>query len=133
MTRKNLTKLGIVDEYEFSRPITTSIPKVLSTLAGIRYVLNDPLKFNITYEYDLDLLTKGYGLMRDADKQLVWRSLFPSQAAAEELIGWYKEKMSALIKEKSISYDGVRGKYVDIVGNVLNLTAMHFAADRLVS
>lgn len=44
VTRKNLTKLGIVDAYEFTRPISIPVPKILNTLSGIRYVFSDQTK-----------------------------------------------------------------------------------------
>lgn len=141
VTHQNLTKLGIVDKYDFARPVAQPIPKVLNTLTGIRYVFNDSTKFNQTYKADMELLTDGYGFMltfddykrHETDKQLVWHALFPNKDAVDKSIQWYKEKTVAMLKQYSYSYDGVPGTYVDIIKNVVNLVSVHWAADKLVS
>lgn len=69
----------------------------------------------------------------DMDNQLVSHTLFPNKDSVGKLVEWYKEKTNSLIKQKSLSYDGVPGKYIDIIKNVINLAAIHFAADKLVS
>ena len=71
VTRKNLTKLGIAGQYNFDRPKAQPIPKVVDTLQGIRYVFNDPIKYNTIYGDDMRLLTDGYGfflVFEDAQK-----------------------------------------------------------------
>lgn len=73
----SLTRLGLVDQYTFNRPIPAPIPKVLSTFTGIKYVFNDPSRFPTVY--DMKGLGNGYGFMlvfdgatkHDADKALV--------------------------------------------------------------
>lgn len=67
------------------------------------------------------------------DNQLVSHTLFPNKDSVGKLVEWYKEKTNSLIKQKSLSYDGVPGKYIDVIKNVINLAAIHFAADKLVS
>lgn len=61
VTKENLTRLGIVDQYDFVRPKPKPIPIVLDTLQGIRYVFNDFQKYKQTYDYDMKMLTRGYG------------------------------------------------------------------------
>ena len=76
-TKKNLENLGIVDQYLLPRPKPRPIPKVVDTLTGIRYVFNDPIKFNTTYGDDMRLLTGGYGffLVFEDEKKSAFFSL----------------------------------------------------------
>lgn len=69
----------------------------------------------------------------ERDNQLVLRTLFPNKDSVGKLVEWYKETTISLIKQKSLSYDGVPGKYIDIIKNVISLAAIHFAADKIVS
>ncbi|KAH8111877.1 heme peroxidase [Phellopilus nigrolimitatus] len=139
VTFQNLTKLGIAEKYDFNRPKTTPIPKVLNTLTGIRYVFNDFKKFHQIYEADMKMLTDGYGFMltfddqktHSVDKALVWHALFPSKDSVGQYVEWYKGKTRDLLKQKSFQYDGVPGTYVDIIKDVINLISVHWAADKL--
>lgn len=142
VTKQNLTKLGYADKYDYRRPIAQPIPKVLSTLTGIRYVFDRPRKYNQIYTENMNLLTRGYGFMltfdndkekHDRDRAFCWHALVPDQAAMAEYTQWFKEKTTSLLKEKQFSYDGVPGTYVDIVRDVINLVSVHWAAEKLVS
>ena len=42
VTKQNLTKLNMLQGYDFSRPKPTPVPTVLNTFTGIRQVFNDP-------------------------------------------------------------------------------------------
>jgi len=138
-TQKNLTKLKVADQYDFTRPKPQPLPKVLSTLTGIRNVFNDSTRFKVIYGPDMRLLTKGYGFFlvfddeetHAADKAILMHALFPDTSALANYTAWYKQKTLDLIKEKSITYDGVPGTYVDIVKDVINLVSVHWAADKL--
>jgi linoleate 10R-lipoxygenase len=44
---------------------------------------------------------------------------------------WYRDSVIQKIKERSWTYEGVPGTYIDIV-NVINATSVHWAADRMV-
>ncbi|KIJ45873.1 hypothetical protein M422DRAFT_226935 [Sphaerobolus stellatus SS14] len=138
-TKNNLTKLGVADNYDFARPKPQPVPKVLRTLTGIRYVFDDFNRFKVIYGQDMGMLTNGYGFFltfdeektHTADKVICVHALFPDRDTVADHIEWYKKKTTDLIAEKSFSYDGVPGKYVDIVQNVINLVSVHWAADKL--
>ena len=140
VTRKNLTNLGIADKYDYSRPKATPVPKVLNTLTGIRYVFDDFQRFHQIYTADMEMLTNGYGFLlnfddkkkHDTDLAMVWHALFPDQQTVSSFVDWYKQTTVDMIKQKSIQFDGVAGKRVDIVRNVINLVSVHWAADKLV-
>lgn len=77
--QESLTRQGIANQYTFTRPVATCVPKVLNTFTGIKYVFNDPARFKTVY--DMNGLGDGYGFMlnfdepakHDADKALVRR------------------------------------------------------------
>lgn len=64
--KDSLTKQGLVAHYTFDRPVAARPPKVLNTFTGIKYVFNDPTRFNSAY--DLKGLGSGYGYFLAFDK-----------------------------------------------------------------
>ncbi|THH01371.1 hypothetical protein EW026_g1293 [Hermanssonia centrifuga] len=144
-TKKNLTKLKVADQYDFSRPKPKPIPKVVDTIAGIRHVFNDFNKFKVIYGPDMLNLTEQYGFFlvfdeqekHQRDKALLLHSLFPTKDKMAAYVDFYKNKTAALIKEYSYVIDtGDKTKpptmRVDIVRNVVNLISVHWVADYLV-
>ncbi|KAF7358979.1 Heme peroxidase [Mycena sanguinolenta] len=135
--KDSLTKQGIAANYTFQRPVPTPQPKVLNTFTGINYVFNDPLRFPTVY--DMKGLGNGYGFMlcfdqaikHDPDRALALHALFPTEASLSQYRAWYRDQVTQLIKERSWKYDGVPGNYVEVVRNVINVTSVRWAADRL--
>ncbi|KAJ3760774.1 heme peroxidase [Lentinula raphanica] len=136
--KDSLTRQKIADRYTFTRPVPAKIPKVLNTFTGIKTVFNDPARFHTAYE--MSGLGNGYGFMlafdadvkkHDADKALALHALFPTQDSLDSYRRWYRENAIQRIKERSWVYDGVPGNYIDIVNDVINVTSVHWAADRL--
>jgi hypothetical protein len=64
--KDSLTKQGIATRYTFDRPTASPIPKVLNTFTGIKYVFNDPARFNNVYE--MKALGDGYGFILSFDE-----------------------------------------------------------------
>jgi linoleate 10R-lipoxygenase len=56
--KESLTKRGIADQYTYTRPVTTRIPKVLNTFTRIKYVFDDSTRF-----HDMSGLGNGYRFM----------------------------------------------------------------------
>ncbi|KAJ7785469.1 heme peroxidase [Mycena olivaceomarginata] len=131
--KDSLTKQGIAANYTFDRPVPAPQPKVLSTFTGIKYVFNDPMRFPTVY--DMKGLGNGYGFMlcfdQSAKQSQALHALFPTEASLGQYRNWYRDSVTQLIKERSWKYDGVAGNYVDIVKSVINVTSVHWAADRL--
>ncbi|KAJ6476780.1 heme peroxidase [Mycena vitilis] len=135
--KKSLTAQGIAANYTFDRPSPAPVPKVLNTFTGIKYVFNDSARFHTVY--DLSGLGNGYGFMlsfeqaakHDPDHALAMHAIFPTNSSLDQYRTWYRDSVSKFIKERSWKYDGVSGNYVDIVKNVINVAAVHWAADRL--
>ncbi|OBZ79068.1 Psi-producing oxygenase A [Grifola frondosa] len=139
VTRQNLTKLGLVDQYSFERPVAKPAHKTVETLPGIQSVLGDVKKFQTPYGENMRALTKGVGFFaafdektaRDKDQAAVLNALFPNQDSSTQCAFWFREKVQALIKESSFKLDGVAGTRVDIVGNVINLAPVYWVAELL--
>ncbi|KAI0783170.1 heme peroxidase [Abortiporus biennis] len=144
-TRKNLTKLakkGIiknVDDYSFSRPKVQGIPKLVTTLQGIRYVTGNNDKFKTVTGENMKLCTQGYGnvltfddkVPHDRDLREALHAIFPDEKTIDGYITWFKQKTAEFIGSKSYKLDGTAGTRVDIVQNVINLVFVHWAADYL--
>lgn len=89
----------------------------------------------------MEALTQGYGFMltfdddlrHNADRKMVWHALFPDKKVYDETVEWYKKTTAQLLAEKSFEYEGVPGRCVDIITDVVNLVSVHWAADKLVS
>ncbi|TFK63858.1 heme peroxidase [Pluteus cervinus] len=135
--KESLTRQGTVARYTFNRPVTAVVPKVLNTFTAIKTVFNDPAKFHTVYE--MQALGNGYGFMlifdvpakHDPDRALALHALFPTTQSLDDYNKWYKDSVTQKIKDKSWTYKGVSGNYVDIVTDVINATSVHWAADRL--
>ncbi|KAF4623505.1 hypothetical protein D9613_002388 [Agrocybe pediades] len=131
--KKSLTKQGIQDKYTFDLPIPQPVPKILNTLTGIRNVFNDSTKFNVIYEkfgYGSILMFDDIG-QHDKDRQMIMHAIFPDKASVTEWANYFAKMVSNKIKESSFSYDGVPGKYVDIVKGVLYPAVAHVSAERI--
>ncbi|TFK63860.1 heme peroxidase [Pluteus cervinus] len=135
--KDSLTKQGTVAQYTFNRPATAVVPKVLNTFTAIKTVFNASTKFHTVYE--MQALGNGYGFMlifddpgkHDPDRTLALHALFPTTQSLDDYNKWYKDSVTQKIKDKSWTYNGVSGNYVDIVTDVINATSVHWAADRL--
>ncbi|THV00228.1 heme peroxidase [Dendrothele bispora CBS 962.96] len=135
--KPSLEKQGLVGDYNFDRPVPAKIPKVLNTFTGIKYAFSDPSKFHVLY--DLSGLGNGYGNVlgfddpkkHDDDHAWAVRAMFPNKSSMDEYRKWYHDSIQQKIKEKSWSFSGLPGNYVDIVNDVINVVAVHWAADRI--
>ncbi|KAF9257706.1 heme peroxidase [Marasmius fiardii PR-910] len=135
--KDSLTRQGTADQYTFTRPVPAVPVKVLNTFTGINYVFNNSTQFPVVY--DMKGLGNGYGFMltfdqaakHDTDKNLVIHALFPDNTSLDSYTKWYKDGVTQRIAAKSFTYDGVPGKYIDIVNDVVNDAAIHWAADLL--
>ena len=131
--KESLKKQKLDKKYTFDPPVAARIPKVLNTFTGIKTLFNDPAKFKVIYE------KYGYGSIlmfdeiakHDNDKKLVLHALFPDKDSLTQHAAWIKEKTKAKIAERAWSYPNVKGKYVDIVKDVINAVSCHVTADKL--
>ncbi|KAF9258714.1 heme peroxidase [Marasmius fiardii PR-910] len=135
--KESLTRQGKADQYTFTRPVPVVPVKVLNTFTGINHVFGNPTQFPVVY--DMKGLGNGYGFLltfdegakHEKDKTLILRALFPDKSSLDTYAKWYRDGVTERIATKSFIYDGVPGKYVDIVHDVINNAAIHWAADLL--
>ncbi|PPQ85481.1 hypothetical protein CVT25_006638 [Psilocybe cyanescens] len=130
----SLTRQGLQDKYSFNHPATLPVPKVLNTLTGIRTVFSDPARFKVIYE------KFGYGSIlmfddpkqHDSDRAIVLHALWPDVKSIDSYAAFFAAQIKAQINQKAWSYaNGVPGKYVDIVKDVIYPTVAHVAAELL--
>ncbi|KAF7300907.1 Heme peroxidase [Mycena kentingensis (nom. inval.)] len=134
---ESLTRMGIADQYTFDRPTPARVPVVLHDFTAINYVFSDPARFKNVY--DMKDIGNGYGFLlgfdepkkHDPDLALALHGLFPTQGSMSDYRVWYREKIGNLVEDRSFALDGARGRFVDIVRNVVNVAAIHWATDKL--
>ncbi|CAL1694713.1 unnamed protein product [Somion occarium] len=139
-SHQTLTKLKVVEKYTFKRTLPQPIPKTVNTMVGLRHVFSKPDIYKTTYGEDMRNLTNGFGFMLVFDdgakhnwyRKEVIRALFPDHDTCNGYVAWYKAKTQELLQEYSYKIDGVPGTRVDIVRNVINLVAVHWASGWLV-
>lgn len=72
VTRQNLTRLGIFDQYtdyDGKRPTPQPVPRIVDTVAGIQYVLKNPKKYSNPYTKDMATITGGYESLLSFDEE----------------------------------------------------------------
>ncbi|KAI3616961.1 heme peroxidase [Moniliophthora roreri] len=134
---ESLTRLQLADKYTFERPKPAPVVKVLNTMQAIKYVFSKPTEYPVVY--DMKGLGGGYGFMltfdeatkHDADRNLALHALFPTKDSLNEYRKWYRDQVTLRIRERSWKYDGVPGRFVDIVNDVINSTSIAWASERL--
>ncbi|KAF8901487.1 heme peroxidase [Gymnopilus junonius] len=127
-----LNRQGIASKYAFDPPATIPVAKVLNTFAGIKTVFNDPTSFKTIYEK----VGSGSMLMNDTpqhdkDKAWVMHSLFPDKKALNDHSAFFVSVIKSKLNEKVWGYEGLPGKFVDIVKDVVYPAAAHVAAEKL--
>ncbi|KAG6815996.1 hypothetical protein H0H87_009602, partial [Tephrocybe sp. NHM501043] len=131
--KDSLTKQGTASKYNFDHPTPLPIPKVLNTFTGIKTVWNDPQRFKVAYE------RVGYGSalvcdepkQHDADRAMILHALFPEKESLNQYAVWVSGAIKEKIEQRSWKYTNVSGNYVDIVKDIVNAVAAHWAAEKL--
>lgn len=84
----------------------------------------DVCRFMLTYDFE-----PQHG---DEKRKIFTEALFPNHGDWAYFKNWYREVTLDLLRKKSVVHTGVPGKYVDIIGNVINLVGVHWAAEHMV-
>ncbi|KAJ1305568.1 hypothetical protein OPQ81_000568 [Rhizoctonia solani] len=137
-TKKNLTKLQLVDQYNFARPHETRIPKPLNDFTAIKYVSNEITKYKVPYGPDMSFITYGRAMflaydeepVHNNDRIMAMHALYPSNEVVKGHTDYYRRKIQELIGRKSYKFDNIPGTYVDIL-QVINCACIHWTADSL--
>ncbi|CAE7063912.1 unnamed protein product [Rhizoctonia solani] len=131
-TKENLTRLKLVDKYTFERPVATPVPKVINDVSGIRYVQNNINKYTSLRGLKMEYVTNQTGAFFDEEPQQTMKLSSASRALFSDLIkhaAYCRTVTQSLIQTKSISYSNSPGIYIDIVGEVINITAVRWASE----
>ncbi|KAF8519048.1 linoleate diol synthase [Hysterangium stoloniferum] len=135
---KNLTKLGIADKYSFDRPGRAPGPHIVESYAAVNSIVRDRATFHTPYVPRVQQIFENHASgylaslndpeQHKADSELLINSLGNDASAMEKAEQFYFDTTQALIKQKSFTLSGSAGYSVDLVGEVLNLVPVHFAA-----
>ena len=60
------------------------------------------------------------------------QALFPTRDAVAADAAWFGDKVRQLAREHSFALDGIAGKRVDVVGNVVNLAPVYWVSEFIV-
>ncbi|PIL31281.1 cytochrome P450 [Ganoderma sinense ZZ0214-1] len=132
VTKKNLTKLHLVDQYQFGRPVTKPVDKVVDTVADISKILKNPAGFHTVESQVFEKTSSNFtvvGDVADARKAALTQALFPTPDAFESHKQWFSSTVQKLIKEHTLKVDGLAGSRLDIVGNVANLAPVYWVSE----
>ncbi|CAE6450365.1 unnamed protein product [Rhizoctonia solani] len=137
-TKQNLTKLKLVDQYDFARPHEAPIPKPLNNFTAINYVSNEITKYKVPYGPDMRYITFGRAMFlaydeepaHNNDRIMAMHALYPSNDVVKGHANYYSKKVRELIGCKSYKFDNIPGTFVDIL-EVINCTCIHWAAENL--
>ncbi|KAL8280760.1 hypothetical protein RQP46_006764 [Phenoliferia psychrophenolica] len=125
-TRKNLTKLGIADQYDFSRPTAAAEWRPAFTYDACSNILADHHTFGVIYDPNIKDLTigkSGFFLGFDdvkkhaRDRSIMDQALFP-KGYEVPLQKFYRETTQNLIKESAWSYDQGKTFNLDVVRDI---------------
>ncbi|KAG8753435.1 hypothetical protein FRC11_007438 [Ceratobasidium sp. 423] len=137
-TKQNLTKLEKADQYDFTRPSETPIPKPLNNFTAIKHVSNEVTKYKVPYGPDLRYITYARGMFlafdqeptHNNDRTMALHALYPSSDVVKGHANYYSKKIRELTGCKSYKFDNIPGTYVDIL-QVVNCASTQWAAENL--
>ncbi|KAI0640160.1 heme peroxidase [Trametes polyzona] len=139
-TKKNLTNLGIVDNYDLKQPVPQPVPVVVNTVGDISRILQAPQQFK-TYESgifentasNLSIVANMGWLTNfgspEQRKIALTQAVFPTNDAVQKHRQWFATTMRELIKEHTYKINGLAGSRVDLVGNVVNLAPVYWVSE----
>ena len=65
VTKKNLTKLHLADQYKFERPVTKPVDKVVDTVADISKILKNPAGFHTVESQVFEKTSSNFSVVAD--------------------------------------------------------------------
>ncbi|TBU62473.1 heme peroxidase [Dichomitus squalens] len=132
VTKQNLTKLHLVDQYDFQRPVPQPVDKIVDTVADISKILKDPAHYPTVESKVFESTASKFSVVvdvGDARKLALTQALFPTQDALKSHVQWIGQTVQKLIKQHSLDIDGLPGSRLDIVGNVVNLAPIYWVSE----
>ena len=150
----NLTKLGVIDQYDLSRPVERSPTVFVNSYARVAAILNDKSGgFSTSYKSRVNRVLNGPGwvyfrmdfstrnnweydrffpIEDDKDRQAVV-SILSSPDLLERIGKYFYETTKKLMSESAFELVGGKVAGVDVVRQVLRFVPVHWVATELVS
>uniref|UniRef100_A0A7G1PUP4 Dioxygenase n=1 Tax=Tricholoma matsutake TaxID=40145 RepID=A0A7G1PUP4_TRIMT len=145
--REILTKdVNLVNKYTWTRPQLPSVTGVINSFNGVKQVLSDPSFVSAYNDRILDIITTPPTADKEDHKLTILHktrsdfvkgrknveSLLPySEPPHETWAGYFTKEVKALITEKAVHHIGDNSKYVDIVGDVINLVPVRWVSEKI--
>ncbi|TFK85570.1 heme peroxidase [Polyporus arcularius HHB13444] len=132
VTKSNLQKLGIVSSYEFGRPVTKPVEKIVETVNDINAILADKVHYQVPESSLFGKTASKFSIVANLPeprKAALVQALFPSPDAYGAHKAYFRTTVQQLIKDHSVKVNGLPGTRLDVVGNVINLAPAYWVAE----
>ncbi|KAI0713138.1 heme peroxidase [Cerioporus squamosus] len=132
VTKSNLQKLGIVSSYEFGRPVTKPVEKLVETVNDINAILTDTAHYQVPESPLFSKTASKFSVVDNLPaprKAALVQALFPTPDAYGAHKAWFRTTVQQLIKDHSFKVTGLPGTRLDVVGNVINLAPVYWVSE----
>ncbi|CCX12338.1 heme peroxidase [Pyronema domesticum] len=126
-------KLGVADKYSFDAPSANSRLIPITSLAGLKQVLSNKQNFRVPWGAKMSSL-ESYMLASDrpecaAQREVVKDALYGPNGSLQNFATYSEEITRKLLKREAYELGRKGVHQVDIVKDISNLAALHFAAE----
>ncbi|KAF8966303.1 linoleate diol synthase [Flammula alnicola] len=132
--KANLTKLGVVGQYDLSRPKAKSATAPVNSYACVAQILKDKKNFSTPYKSRLVRVLdrpSGFFPVEDEKDRLAVVSILASPDLLEGIGNYFYESTKKLIVANSFTLVGSKVAGVDIVRQVLKILPVYWVATDL--
>ncbi|RPD64671.1 heme peroxidase [Lentinus tigrinus ALCF2SS1-6] len=132
ITKTNLHNLGIEKSYEFGRPVTKPVEKIVDTVKDIEAILTDKAHYQVPESPLFGKTASKFSIVANLPeprKTALLQALFPTPDAYTAHKAWFRTQVQQLIKDHTFKVSGLPGTRLDVVGNVINLAPAYWVAE----
>lgn len=129
--KTHLSKLKLIDQYDFTRPKDQSGVKEVNDYAQVTEILSNPAAFVSSYAEQAARVINGKGFytaQQDTEENKIAKALADSPEALDKIGKYFYDTTSHLIKSNSFSLVGDKVRGVDIVRDVFRVVPILWAA-----
>ncbi|PPQ98253.1 hypothetical protein CVT26_003424 [Gymnopilus dilepis] len=132
--KTNLTKLGVLNQYDLSRPTSKTGTASIDDYNGVKTVLNDKDGFQAPYKARVDRVlgnTKGFFPIESDTDQKAVRGVLASPELLNGIGRYFHDSTKKLISSNAYTLVGKKVGGVDVVKQALTIVPVYWAATEL--
>ncbi|PFH51764.1 hypothetical protein AMATHDRAFT_2679 [Amanita thiersii Skay4041] len=135
--KTNLTKMGLLDEYDLSRPKAREAPKPISEYGKVGEILRNKEAFTVPYSARAARIIKGKGFYTaegDKEQQAVIEAIVRNPEgsttlpSADRIGRYFYDTTRKLVEANAFTLVGGKVRGVDLVRHVLKVVPVYWAA-----